>query len=81
VGLTVSGRFKPGETDKILILLAESLSVSLFHRFQGEAAGNFQIGGPIPIRISRAVFAKTVKRRNRWQFHHFYQWLDRFTPV
>jgi len=41
VGLTVSGRFKPGETDKILILLAESLSVSLFHRFQGEAAGNF----------------------------------------
>ena len=66
VGLAVSGCFKPGETDKPLILRGKSLSVSLFHRFQGEAAGNFQIGGPIPIKISRAVFRQnreTAKQR------------------
>jgi hypothetical protein len=79
--LAVSGRFKPGETDKILILLGKSPSVSPFHHFQLEAAGNFQIGGPIPIKISGAVFAKIVKQRNSGQFHHSYQWLARFTPV
>jgi hypothetical protein len=76
--LAVSGRFKQGGTDKTLILLDKSSSVSLFHRFQGEAAGNFQIGGPIPIKISRAVFAKIVKQRNRRRFHYIYQWLVRF---
>jgi len=40
----VSSCFKPAETDKSFILLDKSPSVSLFHRFQGEAAGNFQIG-------------------------------------
>jgi hypothetical protein len=57
-----------GETGKPLILRGKSLSVSLFHRFQGEAAGNFQIGGPIPIKISRALFGKIVKQRNSGQF-------------
>ena len=59
-----------GETDKPLIGVMKLPAVSLFHRFQGEAAGNFQIGGPIPIKIktSRALFAKVVKRRNSGQF-------------
>jgi hypothetical protein len=32
-----------GETDKRLILLDKSLSVSPFHSFQGEAPGNFKL--------------------------------------
>jgi len=45
VDLAVSGRFKQAETDKVLIFLDKLPSVSLFHRFQGEATGNFQWWG------------------------------------
>jgi hypothetical protein len=65
-----------GETDRCLILL---INLHLFRCFIvfGEGAGNFQIGGPISIKISQRCSQQET--RNGRYFRHSYQRFGCFT--